>query len=334
MVQDVSFRSGQKVYVVSTTGRSGRKEYRCSEDHVLSIEALERPGSSSGPRKRISVRKEISVGEFLGRGKEWRSKARIFTTPPFDLPEAEVPLHPHTLGVILGDGCLTQLDYSGSRDALTRNPVGYSASISSPEALLKVLCDRHEWGDPIKIPDRNSFRVTIPEGPVKLGLRQLHLVQVGSYEKFVPEEYRYASLEQRLELLAGLVDTDGTHEQFSTVNLGLAEAFHDLVYSIGGTANVVEKEILYKGAAHLSFIVHYSTGEYLIPTVLEHKRRKPRDFTWKNPRNTSFVIKPDGLGDVYGLVLEGSAHRYITDDYLVTSSLGCASCQAEHSHCN
>jgi intein/homing endonuclease len=64
-------------------------------------------------------------------------------------------------------------------------------------------------------------------------------------DKHIPPRYLYASAEQRLALLQGLMDTDGTADQhgrvmFSTVSERMAEQVLWLASSLG------QKPVLYK----------------------------------------------------------------------------------------
>lgn len=64
-------------------------------------------------------------------------------------------------------------------------------------------------------------------------------------EKYIPDEYLTSSLDQRLELLAGLLDTDGTLRRkenrysFSTTSLGLKEDILTLISTFGWRCSVV-----------------------------------------------------------------------------------------------
>ena len=231
----------------------------------------------------------------------------------------ELPVDPHTLGVILGDGGLTGLAMTSYFDIELGYNTGAAANIVSEHELLEVVAKRNGWRWPTKLPNVDASISYVPEGPEKAGLRALRLIRVNSFKKIVPELYMTESLQQRLDLLAGLIDTDGDRENFYTTSPMLAEAFHQLVYSVGGTAHIRPKVTTCNGKKFDSLAVGYSTAEHIIPTVLDRKRRGERNMSWKNPRNTSFKVEPAGVGTVYGFSLEGNAHRYITDDFLVTS---------------
>ena len=73
-------------------------------------------------------------------------------------------------------------------------------------------------------------------------LRDLMLAGVKSYDKVIPTRYRFATVQQRVELLRGLMDTDGSCScgvsEFCTTSGQLANDVVTLVRSLGGIATV------------------------------------------------------------------------------------------------
>ena len=89
-------------------------------------------------------------------------------------------------------------------------------------------------------------------------LRRLELC-VTSESKFIPSEYLYDSVENRLELLRGLMDTDGyiakdrTSMYFYTVSSRLCHDFRELVSSLGGKPRRTVKETGYESCNVVCF---------------------------------------------------------------------------------
>src|SRR5439155_9410008 len=79
--------------------------------------------------------------------------------------------------------------------------------------------------------------------PLTSALRSLGLYGHGATTKFVPDVYKYASSATRLDVLRGLMDTDGyvrnderSEAVFATSSPALADDIVFLVRSLGGTA--------------------------------------------------------------------------------------------------
>ena len=82
-------------------------------------------------------------------------------------------------------------------------------------------------------------------------LRDLGIQECRSGEKFIPAQYRTASREQRLQLLAGLLDTDGHSSDgyfdFVVKSRELAEGTAYVARSLGLAAYISLKQQLYRG---------------------------------------------------------------------------------------
>lgn len=134
----------------------------------------------------------------------------------------DLPLDPYLLGLLLGDGGFT----------------GSSVMFHKPEKdLWQGLASRLPKGDFIVPTDDTGVRIN--GGETKRRLAKLDLVGCRSWEKFVPAVYMRATVEDRLELLRGLLDTDGSVDkdgtgfEFSSTSDALADAVVDLARSLG-----------------------------------------------------------------------------------------------------
>ena len=77
-------------------------------------------------------------------------------------------------------------------------------------------------------------------------LFELNIEHTRSYNKFIPDIYKYSSIENRLSILQGLMDTDGhcmlskngsfTGTEFSTISEKLCDDVCEIVQTLGGIA--------------------------------------------------------------------------------------------------
>lgn len=142
----------------------------------------------------------------------------------FVLPDLELPLDPYILGVWLGDGdssngAVTASEDDGSWLRAEFSRLGYETSTRSVSTKFGVLDIRKHL--------------------VSLGLLTDHLV---TGDKHIPLLYLRASESQRLALLQGLIDSDGTVckergcATFCNTNKRLAEDVRHLVRTLGRKA--------------------------------------------------------------------------------------------------
>lgn len=150
---------------------------------------------------------------------------------PEEMPEADLPLHPYLVGALLGDGGISgpaNFFSSADREILDRVashlPENYSLKHTADYDYLISANDR-------------DFSVSV-------ALRELGMRGMRSHEKEIPHQYFDMSIEQRWELVRGLMDTDGTvnkdggQPSFTTTSPMLAEQFQYLVRSLGGIAKI------------------------------------------------------------------------------------------------
>ena len=309
------------IYEVATLGRS-RKSYRCADNHILPYLTLKRPRTMGNykyegqqgedlsifPSKRLGRHTELEekqIRDFLKRGKNYKNKSRIFTSPAVQFPEQSFDIPPYVLGCMLGDG-----SFFGQPNFTNSNPAIFERLVS--------------FG--LEFGYENKKGITYSKNIINRFadlFRKSELWGLDSYSKFVPQSYKTAALGQRLDLLAGLIDTDGSKDSYTSCSKQLAEDFEYLIHSVGGFANIkprITKD--QNGTECLSYRVFYSFAEFQ-PVLLEsHKQQGTRNLEWKNPRNRNFEVNYVGIEKVYGFVLDSPSEWYVTNDWIVTHNTG------------
>ena len=158
-------------------------------------------------------------------------KWKIKNAMPLVYSNAELPLHPYVFGAWLGDG--------SSRDShitISPNDLEMVSIIESFGWGLHNVTDEFTWSFSYKGNSNSGFR----EAVVGLGVWK---------NKHIPRAYLEASGEQRLLLLQGLMDTDGTisksgHCSFDNKSYTLIKDVYELVTGLGIKATIKRYEIL------------------------------------------------------------------------------------------
>jgi len=151
-----------------------------------------------------------------------RAMYQLPLAQPLEMPEQKLPLDPYVLGAWLGDGTC------GS-PVLTNSKEDYEVLVAAL-AAREVRCTKtyiHR--------DYGTYRSYYGDGALAAPLRELGVY----HEKSVPAPYLRGSVDQRLELLAGLVDTDGYVEPGTsrvivvTTSEALRDGILDLCTTLG-----------------------------------------------------------------------------------------------------
>lgn len=121
------------------------------------------------------------------------------------------------------------------------------------------------------------------KNPLLDQIRNLGLMGHRSYDKFIPNEYLYSDRADRLALLQGLFDTDGsvantTGVDYITTSLELAKGVKELVQSLGGTVSANLRHPIYTHNGEkewktcLSPLHKITIGHSTVPPVKKGKR--------------------------------------------------------------
>ena len=301
--------------------------YTVNKSHILSLR-LTNDGTAwkkevNGIKYEQGAVVNMTVGEYLKLSakkkhllKGWRPEAVDFHG--VDVSNRVLP--PYLMGVWLGDG---------SR----HNP---TFTLSDPEIESELL----SWAEPFKfsVLDRGKCRdYRIAGSPLYKYLRAHGFIEKG---KFIPAAYKTASQEDRLQLLAGIIDTDGcvSRNCFDLVfkDKQLADDVAFVARSLGMAAYVKECK---KGIKSLGFVGTYhritiSGDTQKVPTRVPRKQCGPRKQV-KNVLNTGIKVEPVGMGAYYGFTLSGPDHLFLLGDFTVTHNTGVGKTQlAVHAFVN
>ena len=175
---------------------------------------------------------------------------------------------------------------------------------------------------------------------LKETLKGLGLWGLKSEEKFVPAAYLTASREARLDLLRGLLDTDGWVERwgslrFCSTSEKLAHNVVELVRSLGGWCTVSSKRTSYtylgeKKEGRRAYVcnIHHDDPKSLV--LLSHKRDRAPAKPERRWRPVFVSIDPSGVEETRCIAVTHPSRLYITDDYVVTHNTSFALNIAEH----
>ncbi len=216
----VSPEATQDVEVEFTNGQV----IRCHENHEWAV----RDRRSGAKRVRTletrDLEKDVWIGDPGVRG--GRARWLLPNEQALQYSAAVQPLHPYTLGVWLGDGTTTKPAITGVDEEVFQAVAACSGFTETSRHL------------------HPATRVTTvyysgPRPNVRGQLSE-HLHRMGLYRnKHIPANYLRSSKEQRLQLLAGLIDTDGHVERhtgrcrFVTGDRRLADDVFTLAAGLG-----------------------------------------------------------------------------------------------------
>jgi hypothetical protein len=239
---------------------SDGSQIQCHENHEWVVYDKKKGIEKIVETKQL-LNNNLRIGDERKRGNRYRFQ--IDTNVGVDFPERKLPLEPYVYGAWLGDG-------SKGKGCITHHA-------NDNEVIDKIVSYGYEKGPAYVHKDTGVITTNFKE-------LRLKIKETGSLDtKHIADIYLISSRAQRLELLAGLIDTDGYvyHKNgrvtFSNINKGLIDGVKELVISLGcraticefqptkSTSGIVGKNIVYQ----LCFNPYFN-----IPTAIERKKVK------------------------------------------------------------
>lgn len=161
---------------------------------------------------------------------------------------------------------------------------------------------------------------------LRIALSKLNLAEADSEGKFIPDIYKTSSRNQRLELLAGLMDSCGSLSynafDYKSNSIRLASDVAFLARSVGLAAYISKcnKDYTSDGYTDSCYRVDISGDCSIIPNRIGRKKASKRVQN-KDVLVTEFTIEDLGYEEYFGFHLDGD-HRYLLDDFTVTHNSG------------
>lgn len=291
--------------------------WTCNDEHILSLKVTSPKKCGSGVWSKKWIKgdvKDVPLKEYLTLSKDKKNRLKQFHVG-VEFPEKPLPFDPYIYGAWLGDGCATIPSLHTPDGPMARRWCEYWNTYPGMKAVsLKQK--------PGKCPAWRASKSTTAKGPNPFS--EFMATSVRNGVKFIREEYLINSRENRLKLLAGLLDSDGWVEPpnktcfgFVTKSKQFAIQVSWLARSLGFASNVFPREHTIRSINFCGTYWHTrisGVGVSEIPTI---EKRATDTVAIKDLLNTSFTVEPIGKGHYYGFLIDGN-HRFLLGDFTVT----------------
>lgn len=221
------------------------------EEHRWLISFKRNPTKKNPSKYKSVIMTTIELKEYLDSIEERTSLniPKILNAKPLNLDKKNLPIDPYVLGVWLGDGsksCGIITQQTGSPVWLELETRGYTLGPNL----------NHD-------PERSNVEMRTVYG-LYPQLKYLNLID----NKHIPEMYQLASYEQRLDLLRGLMDTDGSFNKIrhryimNTSQKWQVEDLNKLLSTLGIKSTIFEVVNKYNGKQFPGWNLCFTTSEF------------------------------------------------------------------------
>jgi replicative DNA helicase len=294
----------------------------CGLEHLWLVNTLNMRTAKTRGKNGISIYKPnlgykvIKTSDMMSDiKKRGRYNYRLPIIEPVQFEDKEVLIDPYLLGLLLGDGCLVcnSVQITTKDDDIFDNIKYLGKHTSYAEYQRNII---------------QTIKTIRFKSCIKEKLEKYNLIDKISNNKFIPFDYLYNSVNVRLSVLQGLMDTDGHVSskgitQITTVSEQLSRDIREIVLSLGGTARISTKNptFTYKGKkkiGQVAYIVTISFANSIVPFRLIRKINRYRQRTkYKEQKFVKSIIYSHNE-EALCIKVSNSDNLYVTRDYVLT----------------
>jgi hypothetical protein len=229
-------------------------------------------------------------------------------TKPVEFEKKDLKISPYIIGALLGDGTITgrTLRFT-SEDKDIVDEINY---LLPKDYSLKKATGKYEYS--------LTGKIGIYRNIIKQELKRLNLHGKNSHTKFIPYDYLHSSINDRINLLKGLMDTDGYIDnegyiEYTTVSKQLKDDFIYLVQSLGMKAEYTHRQV----NGFWSYRIRLKSKN-INPFYLKRKADRFKEDYGKCDvrfiRKIELVRKENSRC----IMVDDETHTYLTNNFIVT----------------
>lgn len=284
-------------------------DYRVNELHILSLKR-----SRNEYKHKHGDVLNIPIKEYLEKSDKFKSNYKGYKVP-VRFMQKSLRVEPYFIGLWLGDGRKSDV-----RIANTNEEVVSYLKIYAKKLNLKLVKSKDDGKCPMysitnakKINRRKTFSL-------QAVMRKLDLLN----NKHIPQDYLINSTQNRLELLAGLIDSDGHYDkqcngyEITQKNKKLAKQIKFLCDSLGFRTSLKKKKASIKSIDFECDVYRVRIFGDIDRVPVQIKRKKAQPWRVKRSWNqTGIKVEYDKVDDYYGFEIDGN-RLFLLEDMTVT----------------
>lgn len=266
---------------------------------------------------RVDTLSNIMKNHPIRRGRNFNLCVPVCDKVKFK--KKSLPLDPYVLGALLGDG------------GFTTDRISFSSIDRELVDKLNLRLRLTNFnGKFISTTDKNlqyTFKSNdIRENKLFRCIKSLGLQGTTSETKFIPDIYMYSSVEDRLELVRGLVDTDGTVNKkgfviYHTGSKYLCNSFAQIIRSLGYRCRVRKYNRGIKNLPEYKVFVSAKTDELFSTTHRKDQFDSRIEVKRPNHYDILKIVSVEPMHyeeEMQCITVDSPDHTFICGDYIVT----------------
>lgn len=264
---------------------------------------------------------EISVKEYVAKSANYKHLHKLHRVSQIDFGNDKYLFDPYFVGLYLGDGCcINGINITTQREEV----VEYLREFARTYGFGFRAAEKRNGENKAKsyfFP--YAFANNNTPNPLQVTIRGLGLEGKVAADKFIPHQYKVASVEDRFSLLAGLLDTDAFYDkekntfEYCSKSKRLADDVVFVCRSLGFFAQIGKPKVV-NGESY--YRIQISGDLNLIPTKVAIRQGRARKQK-KSVLVTGFSVEYLGRGEYFGFTLDGN-HLYCDNQFFIHHNSG------------
>lgn len=297
----------------------------CGLEHLWEVQNRKDRNNKKSPKRVIQL-KDMLEDFRIKEGNNWYNNYSVRLVQPIEFEDnlTKEDINPYVLGALIANG---SLEGGISFSTFSKEVVNNVKRNIFKEDIVTNQSNKYVFG--IKRKDnRRTKKGYLIASQTKIKLNEYELYGKKSENKFIPKKYLYSSIQNRVELLRGLMDNDGTvnnkktntSSQYTTTSKQLCYDVLELVRSLGGKASYSKKESYYKKdnkkiKCKDVYNVYFTLD--INPYSIKEKAQYYKKPTYC--RNKYIInIEKVRQEECQCIMVDSPEHLYVTDGYTLT----------------
>ncbi|MFK5975562.1 MAG: replicative DNA helicase [Sulfurovum sp.] len=286
-------------------------DYRVNKSHILSLKR----SRNEGKYKHGDVL-NIELSEYIEKSDKFKSNYKGYKVG-IEFGDIDIDIEPYFLGLWLGDGRSSDVRIATEDEEIVEYLNEYAQKLGKRVHCYKAdgKCAMYGITNVQKEGEKKNLK-----GSLQARLREENLIE----NKHIPKKYLINSRAKRLELLAGLLDSDGYYDdgchimEITQKNKSLTQDIKFLADSLGFRCSFNSKIASIKSIGYSCEVYRVRIAGDLdtIPTKIARKKARESRSN-RTHLHTGIKVEFDKVDDYYGFEIDGN-RLFLLEDMTVT----------------
>lgn len=291
-------------------------KYRTTDSHLHVLNKYKVLPKTNKRKKKLKYKEEyhLDTNEILDINKDTLKRQYEAVIQGVEYPTKRQIIHPYFIGYWLGDGFKREKMICYNEDDKKYIEPHMLSILSDADKINIKKVKKHKSN----LGTKSMYRLSWSRKDLKYKNNYWSIVFKNN--KHITKEYLQGDTEQRLQLLAGMIDADGSYERgryrIWNCNYNLIKQFQELARSLGFKAKLHKEQV--GGITNsIKYILAITGNISKIPCIYPRKKAKNTNSQGSKKNHFSVDLNSGKVEPFYGFEVDKD-NKFLLADYTVT----------------